>query len=57
MIGMLFLDVAKAFNCMKHLLLYKKMKDVGMADQVIKSFRSYLSRTWKKIYGGTEVRL
>ena len=33
--GMLFLDVAKAFNCVNHRLLYKKMMDVGMSERVI----------------------
>ena len=49
--GMLFLDVAKAFNCIDHVILYEKLKDVGASDRVITWFRSYLSRSQIMKYG------
>ena len=49
--GMLFLDVAKAFNCINHQLLYRKMGDVGMSNRVIKWFISYLDRSQVTKYG------
>ena len=48
---MLFLDVAKAFNCIDHSLLYRKVKDVGMSERVIAWFRSYLTRYQTVKYG------
>ena len=43
--GMFFLDIAKAFNCINHNMLFSKMKDVEMSDRVIQWFRSYLNRS------------
>ena len=43
--GMLFLDIAKAFNCIDHNTLYEKLLDVGMSIRVINWFRSYLNRS------------
>ena len=33
--GLIFLDVAKAFNCIDHETLFKKMVNVGMSERVI----------------------
>ena len=51
MTGILFLDMAKAFNCINHVILYNKLKDVGACDRVIAWFRSYLTRTQTVKYG------
>ena len=42
--GMLLLDVAKAFNCVDHEILFIKMEKAGFAQRVINWFRSYLNR-------------
>ena len=51
--GMLFLDMAKAFNCIDHNTLYKKLSDVGMCKRVIDWFKSYLKRSQFIRYGDT----
>ena len=38
------LDVAKAFNCIDHDILYIKMKNAGFSETVVKWFKSYLTR-------------
>ena len=43
--GMLLLDVAKAFNCIDHEILYVKMERAGFGPNVVNWFRSYLDRT------------
>ena len=43
--GMLLLDIAKAFNCISHDVLYAKMECAGFDASVIQWFRSYLHRT------------
>ena len=50
---MLLLDIAKAFNCIDHLLLhvFKKMNSVGLSDRVIAWFKSYLTRCQVIKYG------
>ena len=45
LMGMLLLDVAKAFNCLDHEILFKKMKNVGFSKNVICWFKSYLNRS------------
>ena len=45
--GLLFLDVAKAFNCINHKRLFSKLHAVGCSNHVISWMRSYLSRTQK----------
>ena len=42
--GMLFLDVAKAFNCINHARLFEKFKKIGFSPRCITWFRSYLTR-------------
>ena len=49
--GMLFLDIAKAFNCIDHDRLYSKLADIGMSNRVVQWFRSYLSRSQVIKYG------
>ena len=43
--GMILLDIAKAFNCISHDILYAKMASYGFDKTVIQWFRSYLHRT------------
>ena len=51
LMGILFLDIAKAFNCINHRLLYKKMYEAGFANGVVNWFRTYLSRSQILKYG------
>ena len=51
--GMLFLDMAKSFNCIDHNTLYKKLSDVGMCKRGIDWFKSYLNRSQFICYGDT----
>ena len=44
LMGMVFLDIAKAFNCIDHNTLYRKLRDIGMSDRSVDWFRSYLHR-------------
>ena len=55
LIGVLFLDIAKDFNCINHNLglLYKTMKDVGMLNRVVHWFRTYLAGSQTVKYGQT----
>ena len=43
--GMLLLDMAKAFNCIDHDILFVKMEKAGFVPKVIEWFRSYLRRS------------
>ena len=45
LMGMLLLDIAKAFNCINHDILFLKMENAGFDPTVIQWFRSYLHRT------------
>ena len=49
--GMIFLDIAKAFNCIEHEIIYKKLLCAGMSDRVVQCFRSYLKRSQLIRYG------
>ena len=49
--GMIFLDIAKAFNCIDHSILYRKLYDVGASKRVVDWFKSYLNRTQVLRYG------
>ena len=51
LMGMVFLDIAKAFNCIDHNTLYRKLRDVGMSDRIVDWFRSYLHRHQIVKYG------
>ena len=42
--GIISLDVAKAFNCIDHHILFIKMSNAGFAPRVIEWFKSYLTR-------------
>ena len=37
--GVLFLDIAKAFYCVDHVILYRKMYDAGFSERVIDWFK------------------
>ena len=43
--GLIFLDVAKAFNSIHHGRLYKKLKCIGCSERFITWLKSYLDRT------------
>ena len=49
--GVVFLDAAKAFHCIDNELLYEKLKDIRMSLRVIQWFRTYLSRSQVIRYG------
>ena len=51
LMGILFLDIAKAFNCVDHEILYRKMHDAGFSIRVINWFKSYLNRSQVMKYG------
>ena len=44
-LGCVYLDVAKAFNCINHKMLYYKMHNACFSDNVIRWFSSYLTRS------------
>ena len=44
LMGLLFLDISKAFDCILHDLLLRKLKLVGCDKPVLKWFASYLDR-------------
>ena len=44
MTGLLLLDMAKAFNCIEHNILFLKMENAGFGQPVIEWFKSYLNR-------------
>ena len=50
--GMLFMDVAKAFNCIDHEILFTKMDRAGFGPMVINWFRSCLNRTQQVMLDG-----
>ena len=50
-VGVLFLDIAKAFNCINHQVLYEKMRRVGLSDRAIAWFITYLDRSQVTKYG------
>ena len=43
--GLIFLDVAKAFNCINHERLFSKLYKIGCTNRFITWLRSYLNRT------------
>ena len=51
--GMIFLDIAMAFNRIDHEILYKKLLCAGMSDRVVQWFRSYLNQSQLLRYGET----
>ena len=54
LMGLLFLDISKAFDCIIHQRLLYKLKSVGCDDTVILWFTSYLRRRQMVIYNGIE---
>ena len=51
--GMLLLDIAKAFNCIDPEILFVKMERAGFDNTVIKWFTSYLNRSQRVRLGNT----
>ena len=45
MMGLIFLDVAKGFNCIHHERLYNKLYSIGCSNRFVAWLRSYLTRT------------
>ena len=43
--GSICLDVSKAFDCIDHAKLFRKMISCGLSDTVLKWFRNYFNRT------------
>lgn len=41
-VGTLFLDIAKAFDCVNREILSKKLNQIGVRDNVLKLFESYI---------------
>ena len=54
LMGLLFLDISKAFDCIIHKRLLKKLELVGCDPNVIKWFESYLTRMQVVLYNGIE---
>ena len=52
---MMFLDIAKAFNCISHDILFAKMYQPGFSDNVIRWFKSYLNRFQKVTTGSNGI--
>ena len=52
--GLLFLDISKAFDCIIHARLLEKLEIVGCHHKVISWFKSYLTRKQVVIYNGIE---
>ena len=53
LMAIIFLDVAKAFNCINHNILYIKLRSVGMSERILTWFNSYLTRSQVVKYGVT----
>ena len=51
--GLLFLDICKAFDCILHDRLLHKLKSVGCDEYVLKWFKSYLERKQELTYHDT----
>ena len=50
LMALIFLDVAKAFNCIHHERLYRKLESIGCSHRCVSWFRSYLNRTQMVCY-------
>ena len=42
--GLIFLDISKAFDSLDHVLLLDKLREIGLAQNSMKWFKSYLDR-------------
>ena len=42
--GLIFLDISKAFDSLDHSLLLEKLRAIGLANNSINWFKSYLDR-------------
>ena len=45
--GAICLDISKAFDCIDHVKLFNKLRSCGIADDVLKWFDSYFTRTYE----------
>ena len=52
-IGLLFLDISKAFDSLDHRLLLRKLRNIGLAENSVKWFTSYLDRKQVVRYNGS----
>ena len=43
--GSICLDISKAFDCIDHVRLFKKMRSCGLSELVLRWFRAYFDRT------------
>ena len=54
LMGMLFLDISKAFDCIIHERLFLKLAAIGCNDILLTWFRSYLRHTQILLYNNVE---
>ena len=47
--GCLFLDIKKAFDCVNHEIILKKLKLAGMSEATLDWTESYLSDRWQRV--------
>ena len=53
LVGVIFVDVSKAFDCCSHSIILSKLKSIGLDTQGVKLFKSYLSnRVQSVLYNG-----
>ena len=53
LVGVIFVDVSKAFDCCSHSIIVSKLKSIGLDTQGVKLFKSYLSnRVQSVLYNG-----
>ena len=50
LMGLLFLDISKAFDCILHERLLYKLRSIGASNNVLNWFKSYLNRTQELTY-------
>ena len=50
--GLLFLDISKAFDSLDHEVLLRKLSNISLANNSLKWFKSYLDRTQHVKYNG-----
>ena len=54
LMGLLFLDISKAFDCIIHERLLYKLRAVGCDRTVLKWFKNYLMRRQVVVYNGIQ---
>jgi site-specific recombinase XerD len=48
-VGCLFIDLQKAFDCVRHSVLIEKLKAAGFTVEAVTLFKSYLSNRGKSV--------